>query len=317
MKTIIKSFVVLFFLSLCACKNGNAFNNPDNAEKVKDTIKAFVLPDIPAIYTAIEQRADFLVKHYWDNVNFADTNYIHHPDVMEQAWVDYCDLLKHVPLPAAQSAMRATIERAMADKKVFVYITDLADKYLHDPNSPMRNEEFYIPVLDVMIASPLLNDTEKIRPNARRKLAQKNRAGTKALNFSYTTATGAQGSLYGVRSAYTLLFINNPGCHACAATIQDLKNTEVINMLHKKKQLAILSVYPDEDPEEWRAHLNDFPKSWINGYDKHTAIKEQQIYDLRAIPTLYLLDKEKKVLLKDATVQKIEEYLLAVASVNE
>ena len=75
----------------------------------------------------------------------------------------------------------------------------------------MRNEEFYIPVLEAMIASPVLNETEKIRPQARLKLAQKNRIGTKALNFTYTLASGAQGSLYQLKAEYLLLFINNPG----------------------------------------------------------------------------------------------------------
>ena len=62
--------------------------------------------------------------------------------------------------------MRKTIEQTNVDKKVFTYITDLADKYLYDPNSPMRNEEFYIPVLDAMLASPLLEEIEKVRPKA-------------------------------------------------------------------------------------------------------------------------------------------------------
>ena len=37
-------------------------------------------------------------------------------------------------------------------------------------DSPMRNEEFYIPVLDAMLDSPLLEEIEKVRPKARRKL---------------------------------------------------------------------------------------------------------------------------------------------------
>ena len=263
--------------------------------------------------TAPEQRADFLVKHYWDNVNFADTNYIHHPEVTEQAWADYCDLLNHVPLETAHEAMRKMIDRSNADKKVFAYFTDLADKYLYDPNSPMRNEEYYIPVLEAMIASPILDETEKIRPQARLQLAQKNRIGTKALNFTYTLTSGAQGNLYQLKADYILLFINNPGCHACTETIEGLKNAPFINQLLKEKKLILLSVYPDEELDEWRKHLSEFPKEWINGYDKKFAIKEQQLYDLKAIPTLYLLNKEKTVLLKDATAQAIEEYLMTNA----
>ncbi len=309
MKMNINIIPVLCFLLLCSCKNGNASSQSTN-ETIQDTIKSITLPAIPAMMTAPEQRANFLVKHYWDNVNFADTNYIHHPEVTEQAWADYCDILNHVPLETAQEAMRKTIERTNVDKKVFTYITDLADKYLYDPNSPMRNEEFYIPVLDAMLDSPLLEEIEKVRPKARRELAQKNRIGTKALNFNYTLASGAQGSLYQLQAEYILLFINNPGCHACTETIDALRNAPIINQLLEQKRLTVLSIYPDEELDEWRKHLNEFPQEWINGYDKKFAIKEQQLYDLKAIPTLYLLNKEKTVLLKDATTQAVEEYLL-------
>ena len=311
MKTNINYLLALCFLLLCACKSGNA-SSQSKSETPQDTIKSFTLPTIPPMLTAPEQRADFLVKHYWDNVNFADTNYIHHPEVTEQAWADYCDLLNHVPLETAHEAMRKMIDRSNADKKVFAYFTDLADKYLYDPNSPMRNEEYYIPVLEAMIASPILDETEKIRPQARLQLAQKNRIGTKALNFTYTLASGAQGNLYQLKADYILLFINNPGCHACTETIEGLKNAPFINQLLKEKKLILLSVYPDEELDEWRKHLSEFPKEWINGYDKKFAIKEQQLYDLKAIPTLYLLNKEKTVLLKDATAQAIEEYLTNV-----
>lgn len=309
MKTNINILFTLCILLLCACKSGNASNQCEN-EAPRDTITTFTLPAIPQMMTAPEQRAEFLVKHYWDHVNFADTNYIHHPEITEQAWADYCDILNHVPLKTAQEAMRKTIEQTNADKKVFTYITDLADKYLYDPNSPMRNEEFYIPVLDAMLTSPLLEEIEKVRPKARRELAQKNRISTKALNFNYTLASGAQGSLYQQQTDYILLFINNPGCHACTETIDALKNAPIINQLLEQKKLTVLSVYPDEELDEWRKHLNEFPKEWINGYDKKFAIKEQQLYDLKAIPTLYLLNKEKTVLLKDAPAQAIEEYLL-------
>ena len=308
MKTNI-SLILILCLLLGACKNGNA-SSQNKSETPQDTIKAIKMPAIPQMMTAPEQRADFLAKHYWDNVNFADTNYIHHPEVTEQAWADYCDLLNHVPLETAQQAMRNVIDRTNVDKKVFTYITDLADKYLYDPNSPMRNEEFYIPVLEAMIASPVLNETEKIRPQARLKLAQKNRIGTKALNFTYTLASGAQGSLYQLKTEYLLLFINNPGCQACTETIEGLKNAPIINQLLQEKKLVLLSIYPDEELDEWKKHLSEFPNEWINGYDKKFTIKEEQVYDLKAIPTLYLLDKDKTVLLKDATAPAIEAYLM-------
>ena len=94
--------------------------------------------------------------------------------------------------------MKETFNRAEKNRKMLHFFEELADKYLYDPNSPMRNEEFYIPVLEALIASPALDETAKIRPQARLELAQKNRLGTKALNFTYTLDSGAKGTLLSV-----------------------------------------------------------------------------------------------------------------------
>ena len=39
----------------------------------------------------------------------------------------------------------------------------------------------------------------------------------------------------------------------------------------------------------------DVPAAWINSYDNTVSLKNDEIYDLKAIPTLYLLDKTKKL----------------------
>lgn len=306
-----KTYLNIFFLFLILCTACGSRKASDNqTEDIKsDSTKIFALPVIPALLNTPESRADYLVRHYWENVDFADTTYLDHREVMEQAWVDYIDIMKLVPEETAISAIKQMYKDAGKKKKVFFFFTDLAEKYLYDPNSPMRNEELYIPVLDAMLESKVLNDTEKILPKGRRELAEQNRLGRQAEDFTYTLVSGKSGTLYGVKADYTLLFINNPGCHACEEGIKELKQAPAINKELEAGNLKILSVYPDEDKEEWERHLSDFPKEWINGYDKKLMIKEKNLYDLKAIPTLYLLDKNKKVLLKDAVVGQIEQYL--------
>ncbi|WP_139265162.1 DUF5106 domain-containing protein [Bacteroides ihuae] len=309
MMTSMKYIFLFALICLCSCKNGKV----SGQESTKDSLNtkaAFTLPTIPAMLTTPEQRSNYLVKHYWDNFDFTDTSYIHRPEITEQAWVDYIDLLKYVTLPTTQSSVKELMIKAGSkEKKVFMYFTELADKYFYDPNSPMRNEEFYIPVLETMIATPILSKAEKIRPQARLELAHKNRIGTPAINFTYTLLSGARGTLHGLSAEYTLLFFNNPGCHACEENIKGIKGSSIINQLIAEKRLKLLAVYPDEELDEWKRHLKEFPQEWINGYDRSATIKTKNIYDLKAIPTLYLLDKGKKVLLKDANLPDIETYL--------
>ena len=88
-----------------------------------------------------------------------------------------------------------------------------------------------------------------------------------------------------------------------------MESSFLINEFSKSNKLKILAVYPDEDLDAWKGHVSVMLKDWINSYDKSVSLKNDEIYDLKAIPTLYLLNKEKKVLLKDATFQQIENCL--------
>ncbi len=309
MKTI-KFLSAILFLFITGCKPGNA--SVQSTEQVaQDPVVSFTLPEVPEMLTTPELRADFLTFHYWDNFDFNDMRYTENPEVSEQAFVDYIDLLAHVPLETAQEGMRQFITKASTSKEMLTYFLDLCDTYLHDPNSPMRNEEFYIPVLESRIASTLLSDEEKIRPAFLLELAKKNRVGTKALDFTYTLSSGATGSLYHTKAEFLILFFNNPGCHACEETIRDMKNSLVLNSLQSKNRLQILAIYPDEELDEWKKHMSDFPAEWINGYDKTLMLRDKNLYDLKAIPSLYLLDKDKKVILKDADLNQINHYLRA------
>ncbi len=301
-------FFILLIISSVSCNNHSANNK--QSKVAEDTIKAFRLPAIPPALQTPEARGYYLSEHYWDLFNFADTNYFHHPEVGEQAWVDYIDFLKITPSSTAKRSITYLYKKAEINKNVYNYFIKMADKYLYDPNSPMRNEELYISVLDVMLKSTILNNAEKIRQQERRRMAEKNRVGKKATNFSYNLASGRDKTLYGIKSKYTILFINNPGCHACEEILETFKKSPSINQEVRMKRLKILSIYPDQDINEWKNHLSIYPKEWICGYDKRLTIREKNLYDLKVIPTLYLLDQNKTVILKDANIGEIEIILI-------
>lgn len=212
---------------------------------------------------------------------------------------------------SARQILDTLLDFYAADSVALHQLVDFLTTPLSDPNSPLRNDELYIPVLEAMIASPFYDSTEKIRPHYRLEMARKNRVGRPAANFAYTLADGRRGTLYDVDASYTLVYINNPDCHACEEILQQLSSSFVIDNQQKSGRLKIVAIYPDEDLTAWRNHLKEVPAEWINGYDAELAIRRQELYDLRAIPSLYLLDKDKKVLLKDCTsVDVVEAYLV-------
>ncbi|MDR0431507.1 MAG: DUF5106 domain-containing protein [Tannerellaceae bacterium] len=272
-----------------------------------ETPHTFQMVNIPSMIADHDERAEYLAKRYWDNFDFTDTAYIHLPQVTEQAFVDYIDVLSLVPRHVSSEVIKNMLGKAEATPPMFIYFLDLYEKYLYDPNSPMRNDELYIPVLESMLESALVK--EKIRPAHLLELAKKNRVGEKATNFTYTLANGQTGTLYAIRSDYTLLFFYNPGCHTCKEIMEQLTSSLKAGYMIQEKKLTVLALYPDEDLQEWKNHLKQVPESWINAYDNGAKLQNEEIYDIKAIPTLYLLDKDKKVVLKDITFEQLEYYL--------
>lgn len=107
------------------------------------------------------------------------------------------------------------MRRASSSRKMLDYFAMLAERVLHDPNSPLRNDEFYIPVLQAQLRAPWYDEYERIAPEYDLEMAMQNRLGHPANDFRYTLASGASGTLYGLKAEYVLLFINNPGCPMC------------------------------------------------------------------------------------------------------
>ena len=84
-----------------------------------------------------------------------------------------------------------------------------------------------------------------------------------------------------------------------------------IECLHKLLQqevdagnLTVLAIYTEGNLDVWKTTISELPKEWIVGTDRE-EIKQRCLYDLKAMPSLYLLDGDKKVILKDVSYRKI------------
>ena len=274
-----------------------------------DTVRSRVfLPAIPPASLAAEERPEWLRRHYWDRFDFSDTLFLAQVDTaqMVEAYARYIALLSAAPTDGAP--IDSLMRRASASRPMLDYFAWLGAEVLHDPNSPLRNDEFYIPVLRALLAAPWYDEYERIAPACDLQTAMQNRIGERANDLRYTLASGATGHLYGIRAEYVLLFINNPGCPMCREIREAIVASPMLSEMIERGRLKVLALYPDEDLAEWRDYRDRIPAAWINGYDAGCVVRETGSYDLTAIPALYLLDREKRVLVKDSTdVPFIEE----------
>lgn len=304
------AFHVLVALILLCGESGCSHARENKGKTVEKQVKReFTLPEIPQSLTDPEERSGYLVAHFWDHFDFTDTTLISKPEITEQALADFLNILPYTSSENSRKALSNLMESASSDSLMFIHFMKLAEKYLYDPNSPLRNEEYYISILNYIVSSGL-DETLKIRPQYQLEKALKNRPGDIATDFLYTLSDGKASNMSSVKADYTILFFNNPDCSDCKRVKDYIKNSEVFNRMTRtntKPVLRILAIYPDADLPLWK-HTN-YPSIMINSYDAEQIITNQELYDLKASPTLYLLDKDKRVILKDATVEEIEKWL--------
>ena len=237
----IRMLCLLFFTLIFSACNGQQTKKTE-AGNTKERV--FQMVSVPSVITEPEERAAYLVKHYWDKFDFTDTTLIHLPEITEQATSNYIDMMKYVPAEAAASSIKDMMHKASADSTMFAYFAGLYEKYLYDPNSPMRDESLYIYVLEAVLEAPVLDEVGKIRPAHLLGLALKNRVGEPATDFTYTLADGKKGTLYHTKADYLLLFFYNPDCHACKEITDRLAASPLVTEQIKNNKLKILAWRP-------------------------------------------------------------------------
>lgn len=265
---------------------------------------------VPSVYTEPEQKQEYILNHYWDNLQGASM------DEFEGALANFIGLMEMSPMDVSQKAVGVLFDRicevdaADTSAHSYVLMTQMVSRYLYDPNSPLRNEDYYLPFVTRMAESPLTS--EDMRPAYRFEAESCSicRYGTLAPDFRAKTAAGREFSLYDIGAFYTMLFFSNPGCSACKEIIDQVMGAPGMGELIDNGYVAVVNVYIDEDLDAWREYEPNYPDSWVSCYDFRRVIRNTRLYDVRAIPSLYLLDKDKRILMKDAPTDKVIKRIL-------
>ncbi len=305
-------------LCLVSCGGGNT------SAPVSDTpaTREFKLPQVPGMMSE-EEQIDFVASRYWDaftdtaGVWLCDSTHVCGVEktALEQALSNYLYLLDRLPLKRSRNLIAGLYDkvdmyaRVHSESNMFGMMKEIVDSYLYDPNSPMRNEDYYQPYVARLAADERVDSLERMKYSRYAAACLLNMVGTPAADFRFSDKTGHITALYGIKADYTLLFFSNPGCTACKEIIETLKASLRVQYLLENGILAVANVYIDEQLDEWYDYMSYYPEEWYNGFDHNHVIRGENLYDVRAIPSLYLLDRDKKVIFKDVPQDRLFAYL--------
>lgn len=277
----------------------------------------FPKTEVPGMYTDREDILGYLLENYWKGY-FAlngptDSTMIGGvlKSEVEQALSNYIGFLGSVDLATAQKYSRGLFDKISAahlnDSTPHYYpmLTELVSRYMYDPNSPMRDEDIYLPFARALSESPLTPEDMRPAFATEARFCAMNPRGSVAPDFRVRTIRGTEFTLHSVKAEYTMLFFSNPGCTACKEIIDAVMGREYVPGMLEDGTLAVVNVYIDEDLKAWREYEHNYPASWKTGYDPAYIIRGDVLYNVRAIPSLYLLDSEKRVMMKDAPLERV------------
>lgn len=277
--------------------------------------QSFPYPAIPDTLRSVEQRAGYLSEHYWDNYNFADTLLLKSKEVTEQGFVNFIDILNRFNLDnaskgvahkdiaqkditrkditrkditqkditqkdiaqkdIAQQGIACFTRKAFSNAAAKERFENLIEHYFEDQLSPVRNDRVYLIFLEEMKNSPCFDETEKERIAFKIKTTNKNLPGDIAINFKFKDENGKEHQLNDYKNQKVILYFYDPDCENCHEVSAWLKQQTIPADIKVLKMVA----------------------------DNHISY----MYSLKNMPTIFLLDKENKVILKDCTAQELIE----------
>lgn len=304
-----RRFCILFLFPLVILSCGRA-GDTSRSEKPSEAepVVSLALPGVPARIQDSRERIRYLLEHYWDKMDWRDTELINNDGFMEQTMANYFGVLAKADSLVGAGALNRMIASASINPVALQKIVALSDKYLYEPESPMYDSEGYAMLLDQLLLDPAGSGVPIDVIRHRHSQIMKNRVGHKASRFDFISRTGQRltFSPSAANGVETLLMFYDPDCNVCQEAGRMLGTSERLNSLIVQGRLRIVAVYPaGTELTKWKAHADSLPRNWTVGYSPGGVIDEEEIYVVRATPAIYLIDANGIVREKDISARDL------------
>jgi thiol-disulfide isomerase/thioredoxin len=258
-------------------------------------------------------------KHYWDGITFMDERIIRTPFFLPKVE----KFFREVVSPAPDSTIRESdylLLRARTAPEMYKFLLNwLTDEYINPKY--MGQDAVFVHLFEKYHSkgiSSWLNEKQMTAITNRAYMLMSNLIGEQAANLEMVDSAGVPVSLYGVNADYIIVCFWDPTCGHCREEVPRLDS--MYHAKWEKEGLKIFGVLSEvKEQQKWREFINKYKlQSWINVYQTEKQKKEideekkpsyKQLYDVTQTPTLYLLDKDKRIIAKKLTWQQIDDIL--------
>ena len=258
-------------------------------------------------------------KHYWDGITFMDDRIIRTPFFLPKLEQYYRNVVSPVPDSIIkESDYMLLLARSSPEMYKFL-LNWLTDEYIYPKY--MGQDAVFVHLFEKYHSkgvSSWLNKKQLKTISDRAYMLMANLIGEQAANLEMVDSSGKNFPLYNITSDYIVICFWDPTCGHCQKQVPRLDS--IYNAKWKNEGVKMYGVLTEtKDLEQWKKFIKDKNLgNWINVYetDAQKKITEdskqasyKQLYDVIQTPTLYLLDKDKKIIAKKLTMEQMDDVL--------
>jgi thiol-disulfide isomerase/thioredoxin len=143
--------------------------------------------------------------------------------------------------------------------------------------------------------------------------------GNPASDIELPDTSGKKITLYGIQSQYTVVVIWDPTCGHCKEIVPKVDSLYEQKWKAQGVKIFAMAKETDGNRNDWLNFIREHHLSaWSNVYYSKADEKARvdagipgygQLYDVMSFPTLYLLDKDKRIVAKKLSFDQINEVL--------
>jgi thiol-disulfide isomerase/thioredoxin len=255
-------------------------------------------------------------KHYFDDLDLSDIEMTRTP-YLQKKLDTYMNNLAFPEVDSLKREADYVISLAKTNRDMKKYLAWYMASTYEIPKTNMAADGVFIHVVDkYYVGQPTLWDTSSVRAlKEKADIMRPLQVGKVAPNMYSSDTLNRYVPLHGVKAKYTVVFLYDPNCGHCRETTPKL--LEMYEKL-KNKGVVIYMQNIERDVEAWRKFIREFKtQKLVNAIDVHITEKKQTEYytdfkkswDVVATPTIYVLDKDKKIIAKRLPVEQFESFI--------
>jgi len=264
------------------------------------------------------KRMEYYTMHFFDNFPWSDSRIFNTPVGDSKIKAFQSLLMQQWNSPIMDSAILSAFNASKADPTSHRIFFEKLEKVFGDHASPYRIERIYIAMLKDMLSTKGISDLNKRHYTYELKAIDKNNEGERANNFRIVTSSGDTTTLYDIQSEYLLLYLQHPTCPTCQRVRKMMADFPFLNKAIASGRLKVLTVYFEDENEVWNNYIHspEANPNYMHGWNFDQSITDKALYDTRAIPYMFILDKDKKILKKNVMENDLEDQIKQLHILN-